>query len=152
MNFWNRDVILLSLSLYRVQIFAKTEADTQVLAYSEGAVVPCTVSADMNLSQTTGELVKVSHTVTSDRKKPLFLRNPSILRPVIITSSIAFTFLLHFHNVLQIPGGSTDCSLPVTWATENGKAVDLFIILTNNPLWAFTASPVESLQKHRQVR
>ncbi|CAB1427658.1 unnamed protein product [Pleuronectes platessa] len=88
-------------------IFARTEVDTQVLAYSEGAVVPCTVSADMTLAQATVELVK-------------------------------------------IPGGSTDCTLPVTWATENGKSVDVFVILTNNPLWTFAASPVESLQKHRE--
>lgn len=90
-------------------IFARSEADTHVLAYSEGAVVPCSVSADMTLAQATFELVK-------------------------------------------IPSGSTDCTLPITWATENGKAVDVFIVLTNNPLWTFTASPVESLKKHRQVR
>nr|XP_020507882.1 60 kDa SS-A/Ro ribonucleoprotein [Labrus bergylta]XP_020507890.1 60 kDa SS-A/Ro ribonucleoprotein [Labrus bergylta] len=88
-------------------IFARTEADTDVLAYSEGAVVPCSFSADMTLSQATVELVK-------------------------------------------IPSGSTDCTLPIAWATENGKAVDVFIILTNNPLWMFTASPVETLKKHRQ--
>ncbi|KAK2822107.1 hypothetical protein Q5P01_022172 [Channa striata] len=88
-------------------IFARTETDTQVLAYSEGDLVPCSVSADMSLAQTTVELVK-------------------------------------------IPGGSTDCTLPITWATENDKTVDVFIILTNNPLWTFTASPVESLKKHRQ--
>ncbi|XP_058501182.1 60 kDa SS-A/Ro ribonucleoprotein [Solea solea] len=88
-------------------IFARTEVDTQVLAYSEGALVPCTVSADVTLAQATTELVK-------------------------------------------IPGGSTDCTLPIIWATENGKAVDVFIILTNNPVWTFTASPVEFLQKHRE--
>uniref|UniRef100_A0A3P8RXG3 Ro60, Y RNA binding protein n=1 Tax=Amphiprion percula TaxID=161767 RepID=A0A3P8RXG3_AMPPE len=89
-------------------IFARTEADTHVLAYSEGAVVPCSVSADMTLAEATVELVK-------------------------------------------IPSGSTDCSLPITWATESGKSVDVFIILTNNPLWTFTASPLESLKKHRQT-
>ncbi|KAF0047219.1 60 kDa SS-A/Ro ribonucleoprotein [Scophthalmus maximus] len=88
-------------------IFARTEVDTQVLVYSEGALVPCTVTADMTLAEATVELVK-------------------------------------------IPGGSTDCTLPIKWATENGKAVDVFIILTNNPLWTFTASPVESLRKHRE--
>ncbi|XP_075954046.1 RNA-binding protein RO60 [Anarhichas minor] len=88
-------------------VFARTEADYHVLAYSEGALVPCSVSADMTLAQVAFELVK-------------------------------------------IPGGSTDCTLPITWATENGKAIDVFIILTNNPLWMFTASPVESLKKHRQ--
>ncbi|XP_047444588.1 60 kDa SS-A/Ro ribonucleoprotein [Mugil cephalus] len=89
-------------------IFARTEADTQVLVYSEGAVVPCSISADMTLADTTVELVK-------------------------------------------IPSGSTDCTLPITWATENGKSVDMFIILTNNPLWMFAVSPVESLKKHRQA-
>ncbi|XP_019734729.1 RNA-binding protein RO60 isoform X2 [Hippocampus comes] len=89
-------------------VFARTEADTHVLAYSEGALELCSVSADMTLAQTTDELVK-------------------------------------------IPGGSTDCTLPIAWATDNGKAVDVFIILTNNPLWTFTASPVETLKKYRQT-
>lgn len=56
-----------------------------------------------------------------------------------------------FEPLFKIPSGSTDCTLPITWATENDKAVDMFIILTNNPLWTFTSSPVESLKKHRQV-
>lgn len=51
-----------------------------------------------------------------------------------------------------MPSGSTDCTLPVTWATEKGRAADVFIILTNNLLWPFSASPVETLQKHRRVR
>ncbi|KAM9790441.1 RNA-binding protein RO60 isoform 2-T2 [Syngnathus typhle] len=88
-------------------VFARTEPDTHVLAYSEGALVPCSISADMTLAQTTNELAK-------------------------------------------IPGGSTDCTLPIAWATENGKAVDVFVILTNSPLWTLTASPVASLKKHRQ--
>ncbi|KAM3866023.1 RNA-binding protein RO60 [Diretmus argenteus] len=88
-------------------IIARTEADTQVLVYSEGALFPLPISADMTLSDLTIELVK-------------------------------------------IPSGSTDCTLPITWATENGKAVDVFVVLTNNPLWTFTASPVETLNKHRQ--
>lgn len=54
--------------------------------------------------------------------------------------------------VSQLPGGCTDCTLPVTWASESGKAVDVFIVLTNNPLWMFAASPVESLKKHRRVQ
>uniref|UniRef100_A0A3B5LGE7 TROVE domain-containing protein n=1 Tax=Xiphophorus couchianus TaxID=32473 RepID=A0A3B5LGE7_9TELE len=89
-------------------IFTRTEANTHVLSFSEGAVVPCSLSADMSLAEVTAELVK-------------------------------------------FPSCSTDCTLPVTWATENGKSVDMFIILTNNPLWTFTASPVESLKKHRHA-
>uniref|UniRef100_A0A3P8XJ72 TROVE domain-containing protein n=1 Tax=Esox lucius TaxID=8010 RepID=A0A3P8XJ72_ESOLU len=40
-------------------VIARTEAETQVLAYSEGAVVPCTISADMSLREVTAELVKI---------------------------------------------------------------------------------------------
>ncbi|XP_041697281.1 60 kDa SS-A/Ro ribonucleoprotein-like [Coregonus clupeaformis] len=39
-------------------VIARTEAETQVLAYSEGAIVPCTISADMSLREVTAELVK----------------------------------------------------------------------------------------------
>lgn len=88
-------------------VFATTEANTQVLAYSDGSLIPCSVAAGMTLEQVTAELVKT-------------------------------------------PSKSTDCTLPIAWATENGKAVDVFVILTNNPIWAFNASPVEALKKHRQ--
>uniref|UniRef100_A0A8C8DLB5 Ro60, Y RNA binding protein n=1 Tax=Oryzias sinensis TaxID=183150 RepID=A0A8C8DLB5_9TELE len=53
-------------------------------------------------------------------------------------------------ELVKNPSGNTDGSLPITWATENGKGVDVFIILTNNPLWTCTTSPVESLKKYRQ--
>ncbi|XP_053738980.1 60 kDa SS-A/Ro ribonucleoprotein isoform X1 [Synchiropus splendidus] len=53
--------------------------------------------------------------------------------------------------VAMVPAKSTDCTLPVTWATENKEAVDVFIVLTNNAFWPFCSSPVESLRKHRQT-
>uniref|UniRef100_A0A3Q0QYD5 Ro60, Y RNA binding protein n=1 Tax=Amphilophus citrinellus TaxID=61819 RepID=A0A3Q0QYD5_AMPCI len=74
-------------------ILARTEADAHVLVYSEGTVVPFSVS-------------------------------------------------------LQSKG--IDCTLPITWATENLKAVDVCIIVTYNPLWMHTASPVEFLKKHQE--
>ena len=52
---------------------------------------------------------------------------------------------------LQSPTGPTDCTLPITWALQEGKAVDVFVVLTNNPLWTFAANPVETLKKHREV-
>uniref|UniRef100_A0A3Q0RLE8 Ro60, Y RNA binding protein n=1 Tax=Amphilophus citrinellus TaxID=61819 RepID=A0A3Q0RLE8_AMPCI len=82
------------------------QMNTHVLVYSEGTVVPFSVSADMTLKEATDELLQSKR---------------------------------------------IDCTLPITWATENGKAVDVFIIVTNNPLWTDTASPVESLKKHREA-
>lgn len=89
-------------------IFARTEADTHVLVYSEEAMVPFSISADMTLKEATDELVKFQ-------------------------------------------SESRDCSVPIQWATENRKAVDVFVTLSNNPLWMLTASPLESLKKHRET-
>ncbi|XP_071233679.1 RNA-binding protein RO60 isoform X2 [Salvelinus alpinus] len=40
-------------------VFAQTEAETQVMAYSEGAIVPCTITEGMSLRQVATELVKI---------------------------------------------------------------------------------------------
>lgn len=50
----------------------------------------------------------------------------------------------------QIPSLSTDCALPVLWATEKGKVADVFIVLTNNDTWFGNVHPVEALKLHRQ--
>uniref|UniRef100_A0A8C9WLE1 RNA-binding protein RO60 n=1 Tax=Scleropages formosus TaxID=113540 RepID=A0A8C9WLE1_SCLFO len=39
-------------------VIARTEMDFQILAFSEGAVVPCAITADMSLAQVTAELIK----------------------------------------------------------------------------------------------
>ncbi|KAL0966790.1 hypothetical protein UPYG_G00300180 [Umbra pygmaea] len=88
-------------------VLARTEAETHVVAYSEGSVVPCTISADMSLCDVVAELVK-------------------------------------------IPSGYTDCSLPILWASENGVAVDMFIVFTNNPCWYCKANPAECLRTYRK--
>lgn len=106
-------------------IFARTEADTHVLVYSEEAMVPFSISADMTLKEATDELVKS----TRERGEQ--------------PSGSAFK--------LQFQSESRDCTVPIQWATENRKAVDVFVTLSNNPLWTLTASPVESLKKHRET-
>ncbi|XP_068197023.1 RNA-binding protein RO60 isoform X2 [Antennarius striatus] len=57
-------------------IFARTEADVDVLAYSEGALVPCSLSADMTLAQVTAELVKIPGG-TTDCTLPIRKQEPS---------------------------------------------------------------------------
>ncbi|KAJ8357235.1 hypothetical protein SKAU_G00200290 [Synaphobranchus kaupii] len=87
-------------------VVARTEVDSQILVFSEGAVSPCPVTADMSLADVAEKLVK-------------------------------------------IPSLSTDCALPVLWATEKGKAADVFIVLTNNDTWLGKVHPVEALKMHR---
>ena len=54
--------------------------------------------------------------------------------------------------MFQIPSGCTDCALPVLWASENEKLVDVFIIFTNNEAWFGQANPLETLRMYRHVR
>ena len=47
--------------------------------------------------------------------------------------------------------GSTDASLPMTWALENKIKVDTFVVLTDNETWAGKIQPVQALEKYRQA-
>lgn len=87
-------------------IISQTEPNAQIVVFSEGNVLPCTVSSDMTLMQVAALLI-------------------------------------------QTPGGSTDCSLPISWASANEKTVDVFIILTNNQTFG-RENPADTLMMYRQ--
>lgn len=46
--------------------------------------------------------------------------------------------------------GGTDCSLPMTHASEHMMSVDKFIVLTDNETYAGRIQPVEALRKYRR--
>lgn len=87
-------------------VIAQTELNAQIVVFSEGSVLPCTVSPDMTLMQVAAQLI-------------------------------------------QTPGGSTDCALPITWASENEKTVDVFIVFTNNQTLG-RENPADTLKTYRQ--
>lgn len=47
--------------------------------------------------------------------------------------------------------GGTDCALPMKWASENDRTVDVFVIFTNNETRFGTLNPAETLRTYRQV-
>lgn len=53
-------------------------------------------------------------------------------------------------ELVKIPDGSTDCALPILWALEKDRPVDVFLILTNNETWFGKANPAEALKVYRQ--
>ncbi|KAK2901393.1 hypothetical protein Q8A67_009508 [Cirrhinus molitorella] len=59
------------------------------------------------------------------------------------------TFMQIAAQLIKTPGGSTDCALPITWASENDKTVDVFIILTNNQTLG-RENPADTLKMYRQ--
>jgi 60 kDa SS-A/Ro ribonucleoprotein len=46
--------------------------------------------------------------------------------------------------------GTTDCSLPMTWARENKIEVDSFAVYTDNETYAGTIHPHQALEAYRQ--
>ncbi len=47
--------------------------------------------------------------------------------------------------------GSTDASVPMTWALQNKIQVDTFVVLTDSETWAGNIQPVQALEKYRQA-
>ena len=47
--------------------------------------------------------------------------------------------------------GSTDASVPMTWALQNKIQVDTFVVLTDNETHAGGSHPVQALEKYRQA-
>lgn len=47
--------------------------------------------------------------------------------------------------------GSTDCSLPMTWAHSRGIEIDTFVVITDNETWSGQVHPHVALQKYRKA-
>ncbi|MEJ2886305.1 TROVE domain-containing protein [Actinomycetospora aeridis] len=52
--------------------------------------------------------------------------------------------------VADLPFGGTDCSLPMTWAAEQGREVDTFVVVTDNETWAGAIHPHQALVRYRE--
>ncbi|XP_074654449.1 RNA-binding protein RO60-like [Tubulanus polymorphus] len=54
-------------------------------------------------------------------------------------------------EIAEIPTGGTDCALPILWAMEQKKSVDVFIVLTDCETLAGQIHPVQALQQYRHI-
>lgn len=52
-------------------------------------------------------------------------------------------------KVAGLSFGSTDASLPMTWALKQKVQVDTFVVMTDNETWAGKIQPVQALKKYR---
>lgn len=52
-------------------------------------------------------------------------------------------------TIINLPFSATDISLPFTWAIENNKEFDAFIVLTDNETNCNKIKPVDALRKYR---
>jgi 60 kDa SS-A/Ro ribonucleoprotein len=55
-------------------------------------------------------------------------------------------------TVNNLPFGGTDCSLPMTWATQAKVDIDTFVIYTDSETWAGSVHPPQALRAYRQAR
>ena len=49
-----------------------------------------------------------------------------------------------------LPFGPTDCALPMQWALREGRAVDTFVVYTDNETWHGSEHPHQALPTYRQ--
>jgi 60 kDa SS-A/Ro ribonucleoprotein len=54
------------------------------------------------------------------------------------------------NQISGLPFGSTDCSLPMLYALEQGLRPEVFVIITDNETWAGAMQPHEALEKYRR--
>jgi len=52
-------------------------------------------------------------------------------------------------EISALPFGGTDCSLPMVWALEARRPVDVFVVYTDSETWAGAIHPVQALRKYR---
>ena len=50
----------------------------------------------------------------------------------------------------DMPFGSTDCSLPMVWATKNNAKIDVFVIYTDNETNTGRIHPSQALKEYRK--
>lgn len=53
-------------------------------------------------------------------------------------------------SISGLPFGSTDCSLPMLYALENGLRPEVFVIMTDNDTWSGSIKPNEALERYRR--
>ncbi|TSS97574.1 60 kDa SS-A/Ro ribonucleoprotein [Bagarius yarrelli] len=53
-------------------------------------------------------------------------------------------------QLLQACSSCTDCTLPITWASDNDKMVDVFVVFTNNDTWPGRSSSAHTLRMYRE--
>lgn len=54
-------------------------------------------------------------------------------------------------KIHRLPASATDCSLPMTWAKQNGVLADTFIIYTDNETNHNKIPPYQALEQYRQA-
>ncbi|UDL16408.1 Ro-like RNA binding protein [Microbacterium phage Zooman] len=54
------------------------------------------------------------------------------------------------NQISGLPFGTTDCSLPMLYALENGLRPEVFLVITDNETYAGSMQPHEALEKYRR--
>lgn len=67
--------------------------------------------------------------------------------PIDIQATDSLETVINKTSALQF--GSTDCALPMIYASQNKLDVDCFIVYTDNETWCGTVHPVQALAKYR---
>lgn len=93
----------------------------------------------------------VGFTAATYRARPgLFRRNARLdgMAPLPISPRQRLDDVLR--TVSGLPFRTTDCALPMLWATANKVKIDTFVIYTDNETWAGNVHPHQALRRYRE--
>jgi len=71
------------------------------------------------------------------------------ITPLKITSKQSLNSVIN--SISNLPFGGTDCALPMLYAKDHKKPVDLFVIYTDNETWAGNVHPAKALKDYRKA-
>jgi 60 kDa SS-A/Ro ribonucleoprotein len=74
--------------------------------------------------------------------------DPAAVTPLDITPRRRLDDVVDY--VAHLPSGATDCALPMTWAREQGRRYDSFVIVTDNETWHGQVHPHQALERYRR--
>jgi len=70
-----------------------------------------------------------------------------------VLESIPLSPRQRLDDVMRIPwhGGGTDCALPMIYAEQNAREVDVFVVYTDSETWAGNVHPAQALASYRRA-
>ncbi|KAK2152351.1 hypothetical protein LSH36_330g00010, partial [Paralvinella palmiformis] len=71
----------------------------------------------------------------------------SAMTPIDVTADLTIEEVCDMFS--KVESGSKDCAVPMLWALEKKKEVDVFILYTNDKSWPMKIHPVTALRKYR---
>ncbi|XP_064624704.1 RNA-binding protein Ro60-like [Lineus longissimus] len=126
--------------------FVEPTNKRHLLAVDVSGSMSCAISGTVGISCATASacLSMVTARTESNFEVVAFSHK---LTSVNITQRMTLNQVTKTFNRIRM--GGTDCALPMTWAAQNKKKFDVFVVYTDSETWFGNIHPAEALRQYR---